>query len=141
MEIDELAVLCTGLLGIAALGAWHFAGLLILERIRPGEGRDHRAVLLTFWGLLLLHFTEILWCAAMIAIALAVSDSMISEGYGTTLSGLVYLAGITFTTLGFTSQSADGPVRLLLMLQSLGGFMLLTWSATFVYSVWERRFR
>jgi len=55
---------------------------------------------------------------------------------------VLYVTGISFSTLGHSSIEVIGPFRLLLMLQSLLGFMLLTWSATFLYSacqeVWQK---
>ena len=143
MLYNEVAMAVFGLIGIGALGAWHLAGLLLLKRFKPsGDGQNYIAVLTTFWGLLALHVSEIAWCAVMLAVALAMSNaSLVVDGYGDTVSGLAYLAGVSFTTLGFTGQTVSGPIRLLLMIQSLGGFMILTWSATFVYSIWEERFR
>jgi hypothetical protein len=136
-------MVAAGLATVALLGAWHLAGLMLLRRLKPsGEDRQYLAVLTTFWGLLLLHFSEIAWGAVVLALALALSDtSIVTRGYGTSAGGLLYLSGITFTTLGYTDQSVAGPARMMVMLQSLGGFMLLTWSATFVYSLWEEKFR
>jgi hypothetical protein len=56
------------------------------------------------------------------------------------MAGLLYFSGVTFATLGFTAQKAVGAIRLLVMAEALGGFMLITWSATFVYSIWSDRF-
>jgi hypothetical protein len=139
----EAMMILGGLMGIAALGGWHLGGLLLLKRIKPsGRERHSLAVMTTFGGLLLLHFSEIVWCTAMLKAALAYSDaSTVTSGYGESTAGLLYLAGVTFTTLGYTGQSVSGPIRLVIMVQSLGGFMILTWSATFVYSLWEERFR
>lgn len=139
----EALALALGLLGVALLGAWHLAGLLLLKRLKPsGEGQGYLAVLTTFWGLLALHVSEILWCALMIAGLLMLDGAgTVAGGIGSDTAGVLYLAGITFTSLGFTGQTVQGPVSLLLMLLSLGGFMLITWSATFVYTLWEERFR
>ena len=140
---SEAAALLCGLFSVAALGLWHLGGLLLLERLKPSGGHSHYlAVLTTFWGLLILHVSEIVWCAVMLRLALTISStSAVIGGYGDSLAGLLYLAGVTFTTLGYTDQSVSGPIALVIMFQALGGIMLLTWSATFVYSVWEDRFR
>jgi len=61
--------------------------------------------------------------------------------YNGSWSDLIYFSGINFVTLGYTQIETHGPFRLIIMMQSLGGFMLLTWSATFIYSVWGRVFR
>ena len=140
MEVFALAL---GLLGVAFLGAWHLGGLLLLKRLKPsGNGEGYFAVLITFWGLLALHVSEILWCSLMIAGFLAMDGAgVVTGGSGSDAAGLLYLAGITFTTLGFSGQTVQGPLSLLLMFVALGGFMLITWSATFVYTLWEERFR
>ena len=139
----EALALAIGLLGVAFLGAWHPGGLLLLKRVKPsGGGEGYFAVLITFWGLLALHVSEILWCALMIAGFTALDGSgAITGGMGNDVAGLIHLAGISFTTLGFTGQNVQGPLSLLLMFVALGGFMLITWSATFVYTLWEERFR
>ena len=54
---------------------------------------------------------------------------------------MLYFSGVTYATLGYTQQVAQGPIQLLAMMQSLGGFMLITWSAAFVYSIWDEQFR
>ena len=138
----EWITLGSGLVFIGALGAWHLGGILLIKRLKPSSGRHpHMAVLVTFWGLLLLHFSEIVLGALAYGLVLNMEGTGdITEGYGSTMGGLLYFSGVTFTSLGFTQQSARGAVRLLIMLQALGGFMLITWSATFVYSIWEQRF-
>lgn len=55
--------------------------------------------------------------------------------------GLIYVSGISFATLGYTQIETSGPIRIINMMQALGGFMALTWSATFLYSVCEQAWR
>jgi len=33
--------------------------------------------------------------------------------------------------------STDGAIRMVAMMQALGGFMVITWSATFIYTIWQ----
>jgi hypothetical protein len=143
MSGAEWAMLGAGLALIMAAGAWHLGGILLIKRLKPdSRHHPHLAVLITFWGLVLLHFSEIVLAALFYALVLSFPGAgSIREGYGEGLGGLIYFSGISFATLGFTQQIAAGPIRLLAMLQSLGGFMLITWSATFVYSIWDERFR
>ena len=61
--------------------------------------------------------------------------------YDTSWGGLIYFSGINFATLDYTQIETSGPIRMINMMQSLGGFMVLTWSATFLYSVCERAWR
>ena len=47
-----------------------------------------------------------------------------------------YLAFMTFTTLGYgPSDVFEGPIRIVVGAGALAGFMLITWSATFLYDV------
>lgn len=139
----EWAVLAAGIGFVAFIGAWHLGGILTIMRMKPSSGRHpYFAVLFTFWGLLVLHISEILLGALAYFFALrSPAVGNLSETESGTFVDLLYFAGISFSTLGFTKMQADGPIRLLVMLQSLGGFMLTTWSATFVYTVWNDRFR
>ncbi|MEX2495375.1 MAG: ion channel [Woeseia sp.] len=56
-------------------------------------------------------------------------------------TGLIYFSGINFATLGYTQIETTGPIRMINMMQRLGGCMVLTWSATFLYSICERAWR
>ena len=143
MQSAEWIVLGCSLVFIAGLGAWHLGGILLIKKVKPSSGNHpHLAVLVAFWGLILLHFSEIVLGALAFGLVLNIEGTGdITEGYGSTMGGLLYFSGVTFTTLGFTQQTATGAVRLLVMTIALGGFMLITWSATFVYSIWDERFR
>lgn len=125
---------------MAGLGVFHHLALRMLRGLaRPVERRPNRSILTAFLGLLLIHTAEIL------AFALAFRVILGSPGIGAlTLDGhpvawldLLYYSGINFTTVGYTGIRAEGPFRLISMMQSLGGFMVLTWSATFLYSIWR----
>lgn len=143
MNSTEWLVLGGGILLLMAGGAWHLAGILLIKRVTPkASNRPLLGVLLTFWGLLFLHLSEIAASAFIYALVLSLPETgSIARGYGDTIAGLLYFSGINYATLGYTQQVAHGPLRLLAMLQALGGFMLITWSATLVYSVWADQFR
>lgn len=128
------------LIGIAVvlmLGVVHHYALAningAVRRLRP---HNAATVLTAFAGLVALHSAEILLLALLNASLL---DTSLVTGPATVSAwnweDVVYLTGINFTTLGFSELKLQGPIRLVTMFQSLGGFMLLTWSATFLYSV------
>ena len=139
----EWLMLGVGMLTLMASGAWHLGGILILKRIVPdAKAYPYWGVLLTFWGLLVLHWSEIALGALAYSLALMIPGAgTIAQGYGDSAGGLLYFSGVVYATLGFTQQVASGPIRLFAMLQSLGGFMLITWSATFIYTIWGESFR
>lgn len=132
-----------GFLLVSALGIAHHYGLLSVRAIKPGsQDRPTAAIVVTFLGLLLLHTLEILTFAGVYWLLLswgALGD--FGGDFDATWNGLIYFSGINFATLGYTQIETNGPIRIVNMMQSLGGFMVLTWSATFLYNVCERAWR
>lgn len=122
-------------------GAWHLGGILIIKAIIRKTGlQNGLMVLVAFWGLVVLHVSEIVIAAIVCGVSIHWLDlGTVAQGYGDSAGGLLYLAGITYVTLGLTQQVVDGPLRLLTMMLSLGGFMLITWSATYVFSIWQEQ--
>ena len=131
--------LVTGFLFVALLGTVHHFGILFVHRFMPRTGRRaHRAILTAFLGLLVLHTLEILGWAGAYAVLLDQGwFGSLGGSFEGTFNDLIYFSGMNFVTLGFTQLTTEGPIRLVSMMQSLGGFMVLTWSATFIYSVWQ----
>ncbi|MBO6718122.1 MAG: hypothetical protein JJ913_09225 [Rhizobiaceae bacterium] len=135
--------LLIGWLLAGALAIFHHGCLRGLDRL---GGRDVRRPNLTligvFIGLLTVHTIEILLFAGVYRVLLNYpSLGTLAGEFDGSWEGLIYFSGINFVTLGYTQIEAEGPMRLIGMMQSLAGFMLLTWSATFIYSVWSRAFR
>lgn len=58
------------------------------------------------------------------------------EGLG--LFDAVYLSAATFTTVGYGDISPLGPLRFMMGCESLTGFVLITWSASFTYLEMQR---
>lgn len=135
--------LLIGFLLVAALGVAHHYGLLAVRAIMPSsDGRPRAAIVTAFLGLLALHTLEILAFAVAYHLLLewgALGD--LGGGFDSSWNGLIYFSGINFATLGYTQIETSGTLRMVNMMQSLGGFMVLTWSATFLYSVSERAWR
>ena len=138
-----LAALATGLIFVLVLGMVHHVGVLTIIRITPhAGGRGHAAVLVTFAGLALLHSVEIVAAAVALAGLLQIEGfGGLAGAYGGTWEGLIYLSGMSFVTLGYTDIKAEDSIRLVVMFLSLGGFMVLTWSATLLYSVCGKAWR
>lgn len=123
---------------VALLGIFHHFALLGLRRMTAdAKERPNKAIITVFVGLLAIHLAEILFFAFIYGFLLGFSG-LGRLGVGGDWTGLIYFSGINFTTLGYTQIEAMGPIRLINMMQSLGGFMILTWSATFIYSVWKK---
>ncbi|SER64813.1 Ion channel [Tranquillimonas rosea] len=138
--------LIVGFILVAVMGVIHHFGLRALERISGyDKWQPNRTILTVFMGLLVLHTAEILlWAVAYLALQSdplrPVFGQLIQTG-GRTFGDLVYFSGMSFVTLGYTEMKSAGAIRLVGLMQSLGGFMVLTWSATYIYSAWQRAFR
>jgi len=143
MTQAEIAVLCWGIGLLFGYGVLHLGGLELIRKVRP-EGHKHSpfGLLFTFWGLALLHLAEIVVAAALLSFLLSDPGyGTLSAGFGSSAADYLYFAGISFATLGYTQLEAHGAIRLLVMLISLSGFMLITWSASFIYTIWGETFR
>ena len=135
--------LLLGFVLVAVLGIEHHYGLLAVRAVMPNSiARPQAAIMAAFLGLLALHTLEIL-AFAVVYRGLLVWGALGDLGGADVESwgGLIYFSGINFATLGYTQIETNGPIRMINMMQSLGGFMVLTWSATFLYSVCERVWR
>lgn len=131
--------LLIGLGLVSALGVAHHYGLLVVRAMKPNsKDKPNAAIIMTFLGLLVLHTIEIIAFAAAYWILLHWGILGNLGGFNGTWSELIYFSGINFATLGYTQIEVSGPIRIINMMQSLGGFMVLTWSATFLYNVSER---
>ncbi len=143
MTNSEITVLGCAIGLLVVYGILHLGGLELIRRSKPRQEK-HRyfGLLFTFWGLAMLHMLEIAIAAGVLALLLSATGyGTLSEGFGSTAADYLYFAGVSFSTLGYTQLEAHGAIRLLIMLLSLSGFMLITWSATFIYTIWGESFR
>lgn len=117
---------------------WIAGGLLKLPAIR------RRKVLFGVYGVILLHVVEIwLFGAALWALTSVPWAGRISGAAATGFLDAVYLSASTFATVGFGDLAPVGALRFLSGTESLTGFILITWSASFLYlemqESWRRR--
>jgi len=143
-DVNLLVVFATGLI-VALSVLVHYEGLhWLASRLTALPGIRRRKVLFGVYGVIVLHVVEIwlfgacLWALTRLPHAGAIQ--------GTTDSGLleaVYLSATTFSTLGFGDITPVGPVRFLTGTESVSGFILITWSASFLFlemqEFWRRR--
>lgn len=127
---------------LALMGLSHYYALYALswmlgiDRVGEGAPGNRRLVLFTFLGLATTHMLQI----AALAVAFLVGEQFVwsHEVIAARTNGwwdYHYLAFMTFTTLGYGPQVIEGPIRIVVGAGALGGFMLITWSATFLYDV------
>jgi hypothetical protein len=126
--------------------ALHFEALAILNRwvirqsrsLRPD--RMHRLVILiVVLSLLVVHVIEI-WLFGLAFYILMQFETLGGLiGYDRfDLFDCIYFSASTYTTVGWGELYPFGPIRFLAGTESLLGFMLVTWSASFTYLVMAR---
>lgn len=125
---------------VCILGIAHHYGLLAIRAAKPNARQaEETAIVIVFVGLVALHTVEILAFALIYRFLINWSGlGSLGGEFAGSWNDMIYFSGINFVTLGYTQIEATGPVRIVSMMQSLGGFMVLTWSATFLYSVCDR---
>lgn len=79
---------------------------------------------LAYYGLI--HYTEL---------------GEFSRPYALTASNLFYFSTVSFSTLGMSPVQMQGPLKIVVGLQALNGFLLITWSASHTYTIMQELWR
>ena len=107
---------------------WISARLNRLTRVR------RRKVLFGVYAVVLLHVAEIwLFGTSLWALLQFPEAGGLTGTASASLFEVVYLSANTFTTVGFGDVVPVGAVRFLCGTEALTGFILITWSASFLY--------
>jgi hypothetical protein len=123
----------------------HYEGLRLLSGwLARAHAVRRRKVLLGVYGVMVLHVIEIwLFGTAMWLLLKAPAAGMLSGQTHAPLLDSVYMSAVTFTTVGFGDLAPVGPIRFLSGTEALTGFILITWSASFLYlemqQYWSRK--
>lgn len=121
----------------------HFEALERLNAILPRlQFAPRFRVLLVMFALLGVHSLEV----AIFAVGLLVA---VDGGYLGHVAGAqdlgfadaLYISATTYTTVGYGDLAPVGPIRLIMGLEALTGFLLLTWSASFTFLEMQRYWR
>jgi hypothetical protein len=123
----------------------HYEGLHWLARRYSGRApnRDRAAMLRIMFALLGLHIVEI-WCygiAYWLLLMMPGTGFVHGEHGLDNLFDAIYLSATIYTTLGLGDLAPVGAIRLLSGMQSLTGFLLITWSASFTCLEMSRYWR
>lgn len=123
-------------------GLWHLMWIRAINSLDDKINPPHLSVIAAFWGIALLHLSEIAIGGVIYSLAVnQLSLGSLGQGYGNTAADFLYFSGITYTSMGYEHENVTGAVRLITMVNALAGLMLITWSATYVYSIWGNNFR
>ena len=142
---EHALVAFAALFATALVVVIHYEGLHWLAHRYSGRApkRDRGVMLRIIFALLGLHIVEI-WCYGLVFWGLLkVPDAGFVHGaHGLdTLFDAIYLSATTYTTLGFGDLAPVGAIRLVSGMESLTGFLLITWSASFTYLEMSRYWR
>lgn len=119
----------------------HYEGLTYLQRRLGHADLSPRRLRVLFGiiGVLLMHAVEIILFAIGYLLADLVPGAGSIGGIGHRLFlDVCYFSAITYTTVGYGDLAPIGALRFLAAAESLVGFVLVSWSASFTYLVMER---
>ena len=137
-------VVAVNIMVIATVVVIHYEFLYRFTELMPHIKVRHRfRIVFGVFGALAAHALEI-W-----VFALSYFWMHHAQGWGHfegnfqgTLLDCVYFSFTTYTTLGFGDIAPQGEVRYLAGLEALTGFVLITWTASFLYlemtRYWDR---
>jgi Ion channel len=137
--MTNTAVVGATLACVALCVLLHYEGLLWNTRKLDRFAGSRRAKILYGIGSVLLLHTAEIWIFAAVLWLLTrwPAAGGIAPGELQFLD-LVYFSAATYTTAGYGDLVAIGPVRFLAGTESLTGFVLITWSASFTYLEMEK---
>jgi amino acid transporter len=137
---DHAFVVVVATIVVIACVFVHYEALSYLTGVlKHLHTRPRPRILLLIFAILLTHITEI-WIFGG-AYFLLIS----TEGHGALVAphsigflDCVYYSAVCFTTLGFGDVLPVGPLRFLTGMETLTGFVLITWSASFMFLEMQR---
>jgi len=131
---NALVVVVTALT-VALAVLMHYEGLRwISARLNRLTTVRRRKVLFGVYAVVMLHVAEIWLFGTSLWALMHVPGAGGLTGTDTaSFFEVVYLSANTFTTVGFGDVVPVGAVRFLCGTEALTGFILITWSASFVY--------
>lgn len=115
----------------------HYQGLCWLSCFYQSR-KSHANIRLPMimFGMTCLHLIEILLYAGVFFLLHHYStNGGFTEAFEATVWNYVYFSGVNYTTLGMSEFYPTGHFKVLAFTEALNGFMMLTWSATFFYSL------
>lgn len=138
--MDYAIVCAVALFLIVVTVVLHYEALRLTADITPRLAIPPRArILVVIAVAFLAHCVEIaLYAWAFWAAGNHLGLGEIAGALEGTPVDYLYFSAATFTTLGVGDLVVEGPLRIVVGLESLNGLVLITWSASFTYLSMER---
>ncbi|PZO07688.1 MAG: ion transport 2 domain protein [Lysobacteraceae bacterium] len=142
--LANVAVVLATVGAVVACVLLHYEGLVWMSRslLRRHEANPRRKVLLGVLGVLMLHVAELwLFGATFWGLGRVAGTGHVVGADPLGLLDAVYMATMSYTTVGFGDVVPVGAIRLLAGTCALTGFVMITWSASFLFLEMERFWR
>jgi hypothetical protein len=136
----EVSTVIVTVLLVVAVVLLHFEALSLIGRGLKSSTLPHRVKILAMvFALLVAHVAEIwLFSAGYFALALDPAWGGVQAPDRVGFLDLVYFSAITYTTVGYGDFVPTGALRFLCGMEALSGFVLITWSASFMFIEMQR---
>lgn len=120
---------------------WHYWVILKLYAFMP-QNKEHSHFLRSILILLTLfsnHVLEVLWFSGGYYLGNEYFNiGGFTEGFQPIFRDYFYYSTVTYSTLGLSSFESTGHLKLMTGIESLTGFIMITWSASFFYNLTNR---
>ena len=132
--IVNLVVVLATAITVALTVHIHYEGLRWMSmRLGRKPAPKRGKVLMGAYGVILLHVVEIWLFGVTYTLLLRLPGAGHVSGSVDGFLDDIYLSAVTFSTVGFGDVAPVGAIRFLAGTESLVGFILITWSASFLY--------
>ena len=140
--MEQLLAIVLNLLLVVAAIFIHYEVLDRMSRFIPRLPFKPRArVIVGFSGALLAHTLEVLLFAVGYWLFSAFGLGQLVGNFDGSLADYTYFSYSTFTTVGYGDIAPEGHMRWLAGVESLTGFMLVTWTASYLYLEMSQNWR
>lgn len=137
VEVVTVAVTLALVVGAVLI---HYEALTVIGHLLKVRVLHHRVKILALvFALITVHVIDIA------LFALGYLFLSIEPGFGTIVPGgrlgfadFAYFSAVTYTTVGYGDFVPTGAIRFLCGVEALAGFVLITWSASFMFIEMQR---
>lgn len=137
--VEGVTVLATLALVVGAV-LLHYEARTVIGRLLKARVLHHRVKILALvFALITVHVLDIvLFAVGYLALSLEPGFGTILPSGRMTFADFAYFSAITYTTVGYGDFVPTGAIRFVCGVEALAGFVLITWSASFMFIEMQR---